>query len=195
VRLIEGEELIWRGKPSWRSMMSFYVAWAAVGLVPLAVIVLLPVLFGVDAPVWFGLVIFAAVVVIAILVGWVRRNFTQYLVTTKRITVRRGILAKTEQTAHVDRVQNVAIHQTPFDRLFKVGTVDFDTAGAEETHDELRFYGVAGRKRSATASRPSTSPASATTRAGSGSRVAERLGQQAIEPARQPDPTAHRADG
>ena len=76
-----------------------------------------------------------------LLAGWIRRFFTQYTVTTKRMTIREGILAKRESTAHVDRIQNITITQSPIDRIMKVGTVDFDTAG-EDGRAQLRFFGV-----------------------------------------------------
>ena len=35
--LMEGESLLWRGRPSWRAMMSF---WVSVGLLAIVVLVL-----------------------------------------------------------------------------------------------------------------------------------------------------------
>jgi uncharacterized membrane protein YdbT with pleckstrin-like domain len=141
VQLIEGEQLIWKGKPSWRSTMSFYVTWAAIGIVPLIAILLVNGLADTDWPVWIGVIVLVVVLGAAIVIGWVRRYFTQYTITTKRITIRQGFLSKTEHTAHIDRVQNVTIHQTVFDRIFRVGRVDFDTAGADSDAN-LVFYGV-----------------------------------------------------
>lgn len=141
MQLIAGENLIWAGKPSWRSTMSFYLTWAAIGIVPLIVIVVARVVSDVDWPVWLGVVIFLVVLGLAVVTGWVRRYFTQYTITNKRITIRQGVLAKREQTAHIDRLQNVTIEQSPLDRVFGVGMVDFDTAGSD-TDSNLRFYGI-----------------------------------------------------
>jgi uncharacterized membrane protein YdbT with pleckstrin-like domain len=138
--LIAGEALIWEGKPSWRSTVSFLSSWALAGLVPLAVILIVRAVSDTDWPIWVGVVIFVAVLVLGVLVGWIRRYFTQYMITDKRIAIRQGVLAKREQTAHIDRLQNVTINQTFLDRLFGVGMVDFDTAGSDTA--ELKFYGI-----------------------------------------------------
>ena len=42
--------------------------------------------------------------------------------------------------ARIDRVQNVNTSQSPVDRLFRVGRVDFDTAGSDGA--DLSFEGV-----------------------------------------------------
>jgi uncharacterized membrane protein YdbT with pleckstrin-like domain len=139
--LIEGEDLIWAGKPSWRSTVSFYLGWAAIGAVPLAAILLVNGLTDTSWSAGLGIAILVIVFALAVLVGWIRRYFTQYTITTKRITIRQGVLAKREQTAHIDRVQNVTITQSPFDRLFRVGMLDFDTAGVD-TDAQLRFLGI-----------------------------------------------------
>jgi uncharacterized membrane protein YdbT with pleckstrin-like domain len=40
----------------------------------------------------------------------------------------------------IDRVQNVDTEQTLRERLLRVGTVDFDTAGSDDS--EFRFVGI-----------------------------------------------------
>jgi uncharacterized membrane protein YdbT with pleckstrin-like domain len=141
VDLLEGEQLIWKGKPTWRATLSFYIGWGLAALVPFVVILLVNIFTSTDWPIWLGVVISGILLAIVLLAGWIRRFFTQYTVTTKRMTIREGILAKRESTAHVDRIQNITITQSPIDRIMKVGTVDFDTAG-EETRAQLRFFGV-----------------------------------------------------
>jgi uncharacterized membrane protein YdbT with pleckstrin-like domain len=76
-----------------------------------------------------------------ILVGWIERFFTQYTITTKRLNIRRGILSKTESSTNVDRIQNITVKQSPVDRIMKVGSIDFDTAG-DESSDRFSFLGV-----------------------------------------------------
>ena len=68
---------------------------------------------------------------------------TFYQVTNQRLRVRRGILARDEQTTRFERVQNVNISQSMMDRLMRVGAVDFDTAGTAETSSQFRFAGIA----------------------------------------------------
>jgi uncharacterized membrane protein YdbT with pleckstrin-like domain len=88
--------------------------------------------------------VLVAVVLIAgtILIGWIRRLFTTYLITNERLRIARGVLNKRVQETRLDRVQNVNYQQSLFDRLVKVGNVDFDTAGRDDS--EFRFEWVNG---------------------------------------------------
>jgi uncharacterized membrane protein YdbT with pleckstrin-like domain len=45
------------------------------------------------------------------------------------------------QQTRIDRVQNVNTEQSFRERLLRVGTVDFDTAGSDDS--EFRFVGIA----------------------------------------------------
>jgi len=62
------------------------------------------------------------------------------MITTERLHIRRGILAKKTQETRIQRVQNVNTDQSFFERIMQVGTVDFDTAGSDDS--EFRFVGV-----------------------------------------------------
>ena len=52
---------------------------------------------------------------------------------------RHRLAARVQQT-RIDRVQNVNTRQRPIDRLLRVGTVDFDTAGTDDS--DFTFEGV-----------------------------------------------------
>jgi uncharacterized membrane protein YdbT with pleckstrin-like domain len=141
LRLLEGEELIWEGHPTWRSIISFYVKWTVLVLLPLAVIVIAKV-SGADWPLWIGIAVFAGGFALVLLVGWVRRVFTRYLITTKHLLIRTGILSRNEASASLDRVQNIRVVQSPVERMLRTGSVDFDTASGEAADAELRFVGI-----------------------------------------------------
>ena len=128
-----GEEIVFEGHPSWRSVLGFYVAGLA--LVAVAVVVGL-LASGTALAVVAGLVVLALVV----LAGLVKRMATRYVITTERLHIRRGILARKTQETRVQRVQNVNTEQSFFERIMQVGTVDFDTAGSDDS--EFRFIGV-----------------------------------------------------
>jgi uncharacterized membrane protein YdbT with pleckstrin-like domain len=95
----------------------------------------------------WGLV--AAVVVVGgalvVVVGFIRRMATVYTITNQRLRIKRGILAKHVQQTRVDRVQNVNTNQTLLDRVLRVGTVDFDTAGTDDS--DFTFAGVSNPSR------------------------------------------------
>jgi uncharacterized membrane protein YdbT with pleckstrin-like domain len=77
----------------------------------------------------------------AVLVSWVSRRFTQYMITNRRLHIRRGVLSKTETSTSIDRVQNVTVSQSLIDRVLKTGTIDFDTASDDPT-DTYKFVGI-----------------------------------------------------
>ena len=129
-----GEEIVFEGHPSWRALLLFYA-----GGVILAVIALV---IGVVASGWpLGILLGLVVFVGLLLIGFVKRIATRYVITTERLHIRRGLLAKRTQETRVQRVQNVNTDQSLFERVLRVGTVDFDTAGSDDS--EFRFVGVA----------------------------------------------------
>ena len=91
----------------------------------------------------------AAVVVVGaalvILIGFLRRIATVYTITNQRLRIKRGILSKRIQQTRINRVQNVNTDQSVLDRVLRVGTVDFDTAGTDDS--DFTFAGVSSPSR------------------------------------------------
>jgi uncharacterized membrane protein YdbT with pleckstrin-like domain len=129
-----GEEIVFDGHPSWRAVLLFYVVGVALVAVAAAIAALVS---GVGPAVAAGAVVLALVIV----VGLVKRKATRYVITSERLHIRHGILSKRTQETRVQRVQNVNTEQSFFERILQVGTVDFDTAGTDDS--EFRFVGVA----------------------------------------------------
>jgi len=130
--LHEDEKIIFEGHPSWRSTLAFYFK----GLLVVAGIALVGVLVtSVSVILWVlgGL----ALVVLA---GFVKRMTTVYTITNQRLRIKRGFIARTVQQTRIDRVQNVNTDQSVLERILQVGTVDFDTAGTDDS--EFKFAGV-----------------------------------------------------
>jgi uncharacterized membrane protein YdbT with pleckstrin-like domain len=134
VDLHPGEQLVFEGHPSWRAVLTFYAAGGAVAAAAAAIGALVS---GAALAVLLGAVVFG----IVILVGLIKRQATRYVITSERLHIRKGILAKRTQETRVQRVQNVNTEQSFFERIMHVGTVDFDTAGTDDS--EFRFVGVA----------------------------------------------------
>ncbi|MCZ4492985.1 MAG: hypothetical protein JWP53_1916 [Conexibacter sp.] len=130
-----GEEIVFDGHPSWRGVLSFYLKGLGAAIVAGAIL-----LFAVSTAI--GIVAFVVVMAIVVLAGLVIRMATDYTITTERLRIRRGILSKHVQQTSIDRVQNVNTEQTLIDRLLRVGKVDFDTAGTDDS--DFTFAGVAG---------------------------------------------------
>jgi len=79
--------------------------------------------------------------VVVVLIGLARRMRTTYTVTNQRLTIEVGLLSRNLHHTRLARVQNVSSSQTLLQRLLRVGTVDFDTAG--EAGFDFSFRGVA----------------------------------------------------
>lgn len=131
----QNEQVIYEGRPSWRSILGFYI----VGLIVVAIaagIALLVGSAGLAAAVGGG------VFVLLLLVGWLKRISTRYSITDRRLRIQRGIVARHVEEARLERVQNVNVQQGVLERILQVGTVDFDTA-SNRADDTFQFRGIA----------------------------------------------------
>ena len=129
-----GEQIIFEGHPSWRSTLVFYLG----GLLLAAIAGFVAGLIdSTGLGVGIGVVVLAVVLVI----GFLRRWGTTYVVTNERLNIRRGILARRTQETRLERVQNVNYRQSVFQRVMQIGDVDFDTAATDDYN--FVFVGVA----------------------------------------------------
>lgn len=138
--ILEGEKLIWQGRPTWKWSMSFLLKWGLVGLLPLIAGVLLGLV--VEVPIsWFvaASVIFIAIVVV---LAWIKRLDSFYTVTDRRVVVRRGIANRNERSASIDRIQNVNTKQGLYGRVLNFGDIEFDTAGSDINDSDLALRGI-----------------------------------------------------
>src|SRR4051795_11931917 len=139
-RLAPGEQIMFQGHPSWRSILGFYIK----GLLVVLVIAFL-VGLGTDiaGETDTGLVVIIAIVGVAIVIlaGLIKRITTHYTITTRRLHIQRGIISRDIQETRLERVQNVNYNQSPLERLLQVGDVDFDTAAGDDYN--FIFVGVA----------------------------------------------------
>jgi uncharacterized membrane protein YdbT with pleckstrin-like domain len=136
MELRASERELYEGRPSWRALMSFY-------LLGIGVAALVLVILGLLADNWGTAIVIAAVIAgLTLVIGYLRRVSTKYLITTQRLRITRGLLRKKVQETRLERVQNVNYQQGVLDRLLRVGTVDFDTAGSDDS--EFRFEWVNG---------------------------------------------------
>lgn len=128
-----GEEIIYEGHPSWRSILGYYIKGLAGALIVGAIG------YALDG---IGLAIgmFLLVVALVLAAGFIRRFATVYTITTQRLRIKHGIVARHVQQTDIDRVQNVNTNQSVLERLLQVGTVDFDTAGTGDS--DFKFGGV-----------------------------------------------------
>jgi uncharacterized membrane protein YdbT with pleckstrin-like domain len=130
VDLREGEHVLYEGRPAWRALLAFYI-YGVLGAIVVGVVLFLA------ASAAVGLLAFVAIVAVTLVVGYLRRLFTKYLITSRRLRITRGIVRRKVQETRLERVQNVNYDQSVLDRMLRVGTVDFDTAGTDDS--EFKF--------------------------------------------------------
>jgi uncharacterized membrane protein YdbT with pleckstrin-like domain len=128
-----GEQIVFAGRPVWRSTLAFYVS-GLLGAVVIGVLVAL------IASTTLGVVVWLALFALVLLVGFIRRISTSYTITNQRLRIQRGLLSKHVQQTRIERVQNVNTSQSIVERVLRVGTVDFDTAGTDDS--DFVFVGV-----------------------------------------------------
>src|SRR5918999_1240038 len=129
-----GEAVIFEGRPSWRSILGFYL----LGLLAVAAAFAIGLL---AADAGIGAAAGGAVLVLVLIWGWLKRLATRYAITNRRLHIRRGILSRNIEETRLDRVQDVRVKQGLGQRLLGVGTVDFGTSA--ESGAGFRFEGIA----------------------------------------------------
>jgi uncharacterized membrane protein YdbT with pleckstrin-like domain len=141
LQLASGEHAVFEGHPSWRATLAFYVKGIFGAVVLVAAYAGIASLFA-DGTDTTTLAIVGVILLLLVLIaGYVWRMATTYTITNRRLHIKRGIVARRTQEARLERVQNVNTEQSVLQRLLRVGTVDFDTAGTDD--HGFKFEGVA----------------------------------------------------
>ena len=78
---------------------------------------------------------------LVVLVGFVRRIATHYTITTAAPAHPTAGSSPRRQQTRLERVQNVNTEPARLERILRVGTVDFDTAGTDDS--DFTFSGIA----------------------------------------------------
>ena len=135
LNLSPGEQVIFQGHPSWRALLGFYLK----GILVAAIVGVLVKLFGGGSADVFLVVL--VLIAGTVLIGFVRRMATTYTITSRRLNIRRGVFSREIQETRLERVQNVNYRQTVYQRMMRIGDVDFDTAASDDY--DFVFVGVA----------------------------------------------------
>lgn len=134
MELSPGEQIIFQGHPSWRAIIGFYLKGVAIAIV-------LGIIAKLVASTASVFVVVLVVLAVTLLVGFLKRWATVYTITTRRLNIKRGIVSREIQETRLERVQNVNYSQSVYQRLVRIGDVDFDTAASGDY--DFIFYGVA----------------------------------------------------
>jgi uncharacterized membrane protein YdbT with pleckstrin-like domain len=136
-----GETVFFHGHPSWRAILDFYAKGVLLAAGAGAIAGVVTAIAAGHVEVGWIIAVVLAGFVLVLLAGLVRRLRTTYTITSQRLTIHSGLLARDMHETRLERVQNVNCSQSVFERALQVGTVDFDTAGGAEFN--FAFRGVA----------------------------------------------------
>lgn len=137
----EPEQVLFHGHPCWRSNLDLYAkGWIGTLMAAILVAAVTDIAAGHVELGWVVLVVALSLAAV-LLAGLVKRRRTLYTITTQRLTIRTGLLARDVQETRLDRIQNVNCRQSMLERILGVGTIDFDTAAGAEY--SFSFRGLA----------------------------------------------------
>jgi uncharacterized membrane protein YdbT with pleckstrin-like domain len=135
--LVSGEEIVMHKHPHWKML----VGPVLVLLIVVGVVSFLAALVGAQtwAP-WARLVLGVlglALVIRLTLLPVIRWRTTHFVITTRRVLVREGLIARRGMDIPMRRINSVEFRHTLFERPFGVGTLVIESASDEslEFHD------------------------------------------------------------
>lgn len=137
-----GEEIFYSGHPSWLSMFGLYGRGLLTAVAAGAIAGVATAIAAGHVQIGWVIAAVAAVFVVLALIGAVRRLQTTYAITSQRLTIETGLLSRDLHQTRLERVQNVNATQSLPERILRIGTVTFDTAG--EAEFDFAFRGIAG---------------------------------------------------
>ncbi len=135
-----GEQVIFHGHPSWRSTLGYYLKGLVLAVIAAAIAAGITRVTGDEVDKGVVAAVFFVLLGLTILIGFVRRMTTTYSITSQRLRIQKGLVARRVQQTRIERVQNVNTDQSVLERMLQVGTVDFDTAGTDDS--DFKFVGV-----------------------------------------------------
>jgi uncharacterized membrane protein YdbT with pleckstrin-like domain len=141
LQMSPGENVLYEGHPSWRSILGFYLKGILVIAAIAVVVGLVTRVTGDEVDRGLVSIIVVAGIAIVVLAGFIKRVATRYTITNKRLHIKRGIISREVQETRLERVQNVNYHQSVLQRVLQIGDVDFDTAAGDDYN--FTFNGVA----------------------------------------------------
>lgn len=127
--LVEGERLIMRLHPHWKTVVRPLLILAATVVAMLVALILLPSIHD-AALVRLAIGVLAVVIIVAFTaVPLLRWRTTTYELTTRRLRLRTGILTRRGRDFPLMRISDVSFAQGPLDRLLACGRLVVESMG------------------------------------------------------------------
>lgn len=131
--LNEDEEIVEHLHPHWLTLVPAVLAFLVICALSGVGLAFLP--DGRDNHTARQLLLLAIVVVALVLLAWltlapvIRWRATHYVITTRRVLIRRGVFKHVGRDITLGRISDVAYEQSLWDRMFRSGTLHIESAG------------------------------------------------------------------
>lgn len=128
--LADDEQIVLDMHPHWkRLLLPSLLLPVVVGLATYLVF-LVPSSWSVRTPLRWAIVAVAVLVLLRFAVWpWVTWQTTSYVLTTRRVVIRRGVFARSGRDIPLTRVNDVSFHHSLLDRMLGCGTLTIESAG------------------------------------------------------------------
>lgn len=136
------ERNLWTGRTSWKHSAFSLLGWAFFSILVVVAGLWIRAQGQTPAP-WTGWLIVALIVLPGLYVGFkvfVKVYSVRYRLTTQRLFIERGILARTTDQTELIRVDDVRVHKSLSDRIFGIGTVE--VVSTDATDAKILVVGV-----------------------------------------------------
>ena len=135
----DSEEVYYEGTPQLRGHLGQVSLYWILGIAIILIPLLIAVYFKVHIPWWANLALVAAGIILMIVpILTVKR--TRYRITNYRIDFERGWLSTTIDTMELWHVEDLKFHQSLFERLVSVGTIEIFSH--DDTSPNLYMRGI-----------------------------------------------------
>jgi len=127
--LVDDEQVVLDLHPHWKQLLLPSLLLPVVVGVASYLLFLVPA-GSVRAPLRWAIVAIAVLVLLRFTFWpWVRWQTTNYVLTTRRIVIRRGVLARSGRDIPLTRVNDVSFHHSLLERMLRCGTLTIESAG------------------------------------------------------------------
>ena len=132
--LANDERVVRHLHPHWLSVATPAAVAAVLVVVAAVVAVVTPDTGTGDVIQWIAVAV-AVVAAVAVIPALVRWRSTNYVITTHRVMVRRGVLTKSGKDITLSKITDVSFRQSLLDRLIGAGSLHIESAGDSPDED------------------------------------------------------------
>jgi membrane protein YdbS with pleckstrin-like domain len=133
--LTKDEKVVRSLHPHWLTIFKPVMLGLLIIAIAAVIVWLTPVHPTWDIADWVIIAIGIIVLLWVVVLPFLKWRTTHYVITNKRVVVRRGILTKSGQDIALSKITDVSFRQSVLDRITKAGSLNIETAGDSPDED------------------------------------------------------------